>query len=154
MLGGVFVQVAVIGAGECEEETRLLAREVGQRIAEAGHVLISGGLGGVMEAASRGAREAGGLTVGVLPGERGSQNSYVDVAIATGMSHARNAIVVRSADAVIALPGSYGTLSEIALALKMGRRVVDLGGWNVDGMVKAGSAEEAVRMVEYKEEDV
>lgn len=148
------MQVAVIGAGECEEETRLLAREVGRRIAEAGHVLISGGLGGVMEAASQGAREAGGLTVGVLPGERGSQNSYVDVAIATGMSHARNAIVVRSADAAIALPGSYGTLSEIALALKMGRRVVDLGGWDVDGMVKAGSAEEAVRMVGYKEEYV
>ncbi|MEA2045166.1 MAG: TIGR00725 family protein [Euryarchaeota archaeon] len=148
------MQVAVIGAGECEEETRLLAREVGRRIAEAGHVLISGGLGGVMEAASQGAREAGGLTVGVLPGVRGSQNSYVDVAIATGMSHARNAIVVRSADAAIALPGSYGTLSEIALALKMGRRVVDLGGWDVDGMVKAGSAEEAVRMVGYKEEYV
>jgi len=140
------VQVAVIGAGECKEDASELAREVGRKVAEHGHVLITGGLGGVMEAASSGAKEAGGLVIGVLPGEKEAANPYVDVAIATGMNHARNAIIVRSADAVIAMPGRYGTLSEIALALKMGRRVINLSEWDVEGTVRAKSAEEAVRL--------
>jgi len=144
--------VAVVGAGENEETRCNLAREVGRKIAEHGHVLITGGLGGVMEAASEGAREAGGVTVGILPGEKETANRYVSVSIGTGMGHGRNAVIVRSADAVIALPGLYGTLSEIALALKMDKKVIDLGDWNVDGMLKAESPEEAILLAEGKAE--
>ena len=144
------MQVAVVGAGEYEETRCNLAREVGRKIAEHGHVLITGGLGGVMEAASEGAREAGGVTVGILPGEKETANRYVSVSIGTGMGHGRNAVIVRSADAVIALPGLYGTLSEIALALKMDKLVIDLGDWNVDGMLKAESPEEAMQLAEGK----
>jgi uncharacterized protein (TIGR00725 family) len=137
--------VAVVGAGEYEENRCNLAREMGH-----GHVLITGGLGGVMEAASEGAKEAGGVTVGILPGEKETANPFVTVAIGTGMGHGRNAIIVRSADVVIALPGLYGTLSEIALALKMDKMVIDLGDWNVDGMLKAESPEEAMLIAEGK----
>jgi uncharacterized protein (TIGR00725 family) len=144
------VQVAVVGAGEYEENRCNLAREMGRKIAERGHVLITGGLGGVMESASEGAKEAGGVTVGILPGEKETANSYVTVAIGTGMGHGRNAIIVRSADVVIALPGIYGTLSEIALALKMDKMVIDLGDWNIDGMLKAESPEEAILLAEGK----
>ncbi|MDD2638688.1 MAG: TIGR00725 family protein [Methanothrix sp.] len=146
------MQVAVVGAGEYEETRCNLAREVGRKIAEHGHVLITGGLGGVMEAASEGAREAGGVTVGILPGEKETANRYVSVSIGTGMGHGRNAVIVRSSDAVSALPGLYGTLSEIALALKMDKKVIDLGDWNVDGMLKAESPEEAILLAEGKAE--
>lgn len=144
---GQRVQVAVIGAGECDEEVRKIAHQVGRGIAKLGHTLICGGLGGVMEAASCGTKEAGGVTVGIVPGSRDDANSCVDIEIATGMSHARNAIIVRSADAVIALPGSYGTLSEIALALKMGRRVINLGEWDVPGALKVDSPKEALDLL-------
>jgi len=146
------VQVAVVGAGEFEEKRCDLAREMGRKIAEHGHVLITGGLGGVMEAATEGAKKAGGVTIGILPGEKETANRYVMVAIGTGMGHGRNAIIVRSADVVIALPGLYGTLSEIALALKMDKMVIDLGDWNVDGMIKAESPEEAMQLAERKAE--
>jgi uncharacterized protein (TIGR00725 family) len=146
------VQVAVVGAGEYEEKRCDLAREMGRKIAEHGHVLITGGLGGVMEAATEGAKKAGGITVGILPGEKETANSFVMVAIGTGMGHGRNAVVVRSADVVIALPGLYGTLSEIALALKMDKLVIDLGDWNVEGMLKAESPEEAMQLAEGKAE--
>ncbi len=142
------MQIAVIGTGLSEAHVSNLAKEVGRRVAERGHVLITGGLGGVMEAASQGAKEAGGIVVGILPGEKDSANPYVDVAVATGMGHARNAVVVRSSDVVIALPGSYGTLSEIALALKMDRPVVDMSGWNVDGTIEAKDPEEAMTLAE------
>jgi uncharacterized protein (TIGR00725 family) len=144
------VQVAVVGAGDYEENRCVLARELGRKIAERGHVLITGGLGGVMEAASEGSKEAGGITVGILPGEKEAANPYVTVAIGTGMGHGRNAIIVRSADVVIALPGIYGTLSEIALALKMDKMVIDLGDWNIEGMLKAESPEEAMLLAEGK----
>ncbi len=144
------MQVAVVGAGEYEENRCTLAREMGRKIAEHGHVLITGGLGRVMEAASEGAREAGGVTVGILPGEKETANPFVTVAIGTGMGHGRNAIIVRSADVVIALPGIYGTLSEIALALKMDKKVIDLGDWNIEGMLKAESPEEAMLIAEGK----
>lgn len=144
------MQVAVVGAGEYEENRCNLAREMGRKIAENGHVLITGGLGGVMEASSQGAKEAGGVTVGILPGEKETANPFVTVAIGTGVGHGRNAIIVRSADVVIALPGIYGTLSEIALALKMDKKVIDLGDWNIDGMLKAESPEEAMQLAEGK----
>jgi uncharacterized protein (TIGR00725 family) len=111
-------------------------------------VLVTGGLGGVMEAACRGARDAGGTTIGILPGaDRSAANPYVDVAIPTGLGEARNALVVRSADAVIAIGGAYGTLSEIAFALKAGKRVVGLGTWEIDGVEPADSPETAVETV-------
>src|SRR5256885_11222148 len=137
--------VAVVGPGEATPEQIATAEEVGRLLAERGAVLVCGGLGGVMEAACRGAKEGGGQTVGILPGgDRAAANPYVDVAIATGLGEARNALVVRAADVLIAVGGAYGTLSEIALALKTGKRVVGLRSWNIDGVEPAGSPEEAV----------
>jgi uncharacterized protein (TIGR00725 family) len=124
--------LAVVGSASCDAETAALAEEVGQEIAHHGAVLICGGRGGVMEAACRGARSAGGTTVGILPGtDRSQANRYVDIPIITGLGEARNVLVVRSADAVIAVSGGYGTLSEIALALKMGRPVVGIQTWEL-----------------------
>ena len=109
---------------------------------------MCGGLGGVMEAACRGAKDAGGTTVGILPGtDRAAANPFVDVAVATGLGEARNALVVRAADAVIAIGGGYGTLSEIALALKAGKRVVGLETWDVEGVEVADSPAAAVEAV-------
>jgi uncharacterized protein (TIGR00725 family) len=142
------MQIAVIGGGECSLEVSKMAEMLGILIAERGHILICGGRTGVMEAASRGVKEAGGLTVGILPGDLGDGNPFLDVIIATGMAHARNAIIVRSCDAVIALPGGYGTLSEIALALKLGRRVISFQSWDVPGTIHANTAEEAVEKAE------
>jgi hypothetical protein len=108
------------------------AERVGAAIAAAGAVLVCGGLGGVMEAASRGAARAGGVVVGVLPGaDRADANRWVTIPIVTGMGEARNVLVVRSSEAVIAIGGMYGTLSEIALALKLGRPVIGLGTWRL-----------------------
>jgi uncharacterized protein (TIGR00725 family) len=136
----------VVGAGRASEEEARLAEAVGRGLASAGAVVVCGGLGGVMEAACRGARGAGGTTVGILPGsDRGAANEYVDVAIATGLGEARNALVVRAADALVAVGGEYGTLSEIALALKTGTPVVGLGSWEIDGLVRVATAEEAVQ---------
>src|SRR5229473_686544 len=113
--------IAVVGAGACEPEVARVAEEVGRLLGRAGAVLVCGGLGGVMEAACRGAREAGAITVGILPGERRSAaNPWVTVALPTGLGELRNGLVVRAADALIAIGGAYGTLSEIALALKSG----------------------------------
>jgi uncharacterized protein (TIGR00725 family) len=146
------LRIAVIGPAEAPASTLALAEELGAEIARRGAILVCGGLGGVMEAAARGAKQAGGLTVGILPGtEAGQANPFIDVPIVTGMGEARNAIVVRCADAVIAMAGSYGTLSEIALALKMGVPVVGLGTWQLrapDGtappIMTAQSAADAV----------
>jgi uncharacterized protein (TIGR00725 family) len=111
-------------------------------------VLVCGGLGGVMEAACRGAKDGGGTTVGILPGtDRGEANEFVDVAIPTGLGEARNALVVRAADALIAVGGGYGTLSEIALALKAGKRVVGLGSWGIEGVERVDTPEAAVEAV-------
>ena len=137
--------VAVIGPGDASPEQRAAAEEVGRELAKRGALLVSGGLGGAMEAACRGAREAGGTTVALLPGfDRAAANEFVDVALATGLGEARNALVVRAADALIAVGGGYGTLSEIALALKAGKRVVGLDSWEIEGVEPAGSAEQAV----------
>ena len=141
--------IAVIGAAECDEATSDKAREVGRLLAEAGCVIVTGGLGGVMEAASRGAREAGGLVVGILPTDSASHaNPHVDVPIVTAMGDARNAIIANTAEAFIAVAGSYGTLSEIAFALKRRKTVVTLGSWDVDKRIrKASSPKEAVEFV-------
>jgi uncharacterized protein (TIGR00725 family) len=141
--------VAVVGAGEASADEIAAAEEVGRLLAERGAVLVCGGLGGVMEAACRGAKEGGGSTVGVLPGrDRAAANRYVDVAIATGLGEARNALVVRAADVLIAVGGGYGTLSEIALALKGGTPVVGIGSWELAGrpLKEARDAREAVEL--------
>jgi uncharacterized protein (TIGR00725 family) len=144
--------VAVIGASNATEWELAAAEDVGRRLADAGCVLVCGGLGGVMDAAARGCEAGGGVSIGILPGhERESASTHLTMAIATGFGEARNAIVARSADAVIAVGGEFGTLSEIALALKMGTPVIGLGTWALgrddldrDPIVRAETPEEAV----------
>lgn len=138
--------VAVVGSGTATGELYELAREVGRLVAERGGVVVCGGLSGVMEAAARGATEAGGTAIGILPDEdRGRANAYLSYSVATGAGQARNLAVVCSGDAVIAVGGEYGTLSEMGLALKVGRPVVALRSWDLGGHVAvAASPEEAV----------
>ena len=126
------LQIAVVGGGEPTEEDAGKAEEIGRALANKGAVVISGGLGGVMAAACRGAKSAGGLTVGLLPGRHPRDaNPWIDIAIPTGLGESRNALVVTAADAVIAVGGEYGTLSEIALALRAGKPVVGVGTWSL-----------------------
>jgi uncharacterized protein (TIGR00725 family) len=137
--------VAVVGPGDAGAGAVDVAERVGRELGRRGAVLVCGGLGGVMEAACRGAKEAGGTTLGILPGSRRADaNPHVDVALATGLGEARNALVARAADALVAVAGGYGTLSEIALALKAGKPVVGLGTWAVEGVRPAAGPEEAV----------
>lgn len=127
------VAVAVIGAGHADVPTEAAAREVGSCVARAGALLVTGGLGGVMAAASQGAHDAGGVVLGLLPGSRRSDaNRWVTVAVPTGLGELRNWLVVRAADAVVAIGGEYGTLSELGIALKLGRPVVALGTWRLE----------------------
>ena len=138
--------VSVVGPGDADEEIYGLAREVGRLAARRGGIVVCGGLAGVMEAAARGATEAGGVAVGILPDEdRQKANPYLSYSIAAGIGQARNLAVVCSADAVVAVGGGYGTLSEIGLAKKVGRPVVALRGWDIgEHVVVASSPEEAV----------
>ena len=142
------VYVAVVGAGANVAPELLAAAEtVGVLLARHGAVVVTGGLGGVMEAACRGARMVGGTTLGLLPGEeRAAANRWVSVAVATGMGELRNGLVVRTSEAVIAIAGEYGTLSEIALALKLGRRVIGLGTWEINGVQRASDPAAAVEL--------
>lgn len=141
--------IGVIGASHCSPEIYELARHVGVAIAKANAVLVCGGLGGVMEAACRGAKESGGLTIGILPGaDKNEANAYVDIPIVTGMRDARNVIIARSADGLIAVSGEYGTLSEIAFAKKFGKPVVSLKSWSFDSTIpQADNAEQAVALL-------
>jgi uncharacterized protein (TIGR00725 family) len=146
--------IAVIGASVCDKETGQTAYEVGKEIANSGHVLICGGLTGVMELAAKGASETGGLTIGILPGvSKKEANPYIKIPIATGLGEARNAVIVRTADVLIAVGGEFGTLSEIALGLKMGKKVIGIGTWclfkdETESLViqKADSAKQAVSL--------
>lgn len=141
--------IAVIGQNECGAELTALAEEVGTEIARRRHTLVCGGMGGVMEAACRGAKSQGGTTIGILPGKDARDgNSYVDIPILTAMSHARNAILVRTAQAVIAVGGRYGTLSEIGLALAIDRPVFGLKTWEIDGVQRVRTAREALDRIE------
>jgi uncharacterized protein (TIGR00725 family) len=136
------VQIAVVGASEPTAAEEAAAEAVGAAIAASGAVTICGGLGGVMAAACRGAKSAGGTTVGFLPGDDSAEgNRWLDVVLPTGLGEARNALVVRAAASVIAVGGGYGTLSEIALALRSGTPVIGLGTWSMtkpDGVPDAG----------------
>ncbi len=139
----VYRIASVIGGSSPDEYALGLAFEVGGIVASKGYVLLCGGLGGVMEAACKGAKAKGGLTIGILPQkEKGFANPYVDIAIPTGIGYARNAIVAYSGDVVIALPGSYGTLSEIGFALSEARRVIGIKTWDIPGIEKIDSPSE------------
>lgn len=145
------LHVAVIGAGHADDEDCDRAARVGRALAEAGAVVVCGGLGGVMAAACRGARDGGGTSVGILPGaDRDDANEYVDMALATGLGEGRNLLVVRNADAVVAVGGEFGTLSEMALALQAGIPVIGLDTWELSkagrptrGVLQAQSPEDA-----------
>src|SRR3954470_9237398 len=139
--------IAIVGPGSAEAPELEAAEEAGAAVAEAGAGAVCGGLGGVMEAACRGARSRGGLTLGLLPGlDREEANGWVVVAVPTGLGEARNALIVRAADAVVAIGGGWGTLSEIALAMKTGVPVVGVGTWELEhsAIVRESGAREAV----------
>ena len=141
------ISIAVVGASQPSDEARERARAVGAAVAAAGATLVTGGLGGIMEAACRGARERGGLTIGILPGTSSQDaNAYVDCAVPTGLGEFRNYLVVAAADAVIALEGRFGTLSEIAMALTLGKVVVGVGTWDIEGVRAVKDPEQAVRV--------
>lgn len=145
------IYIGVVGSASCDGETAEVAEKVGRLLARNGAVVVCGGYGGVMEAASRGAASEGGIVIGILSGDdRRDANPYLSASLVTGMRQARNAIIVRSSHAVIAISGGYGTLSEIGLALKMNRPVVGLNTWKIDQgdgrehIIAVNSAEEAV----------
>jgi uncharacterized protein (TIGR00725 family) len=148
----VILYVGVCGPGIAEPQESAWAEEIGRRLAEAGAVVVCGGISGVMDDVARGAAAAGGTVVGILPGpNRAGASPHLTVSIPTGMGETRNALIARAADAVIAVAGEWGTLSEIALALKMGRPVVGLHTWELgkdgrpaEGIVHVATPEEAV----------
>ncbi len=146
--------IGVLGSGVGRPDLAGLAEEVGREVARKGAVLVCGGLGGVMTDAARGAKEIGGVTIGILPGAKTSDaNEFIDFPIATDMGQARNSIIVHTADVLIAIGGGYGTLSEIALALKSGKGVVALQPqYQVPGVISAqtpaGAVDEALTLVE------
>ena len=145
--------IGVIGGGSCSQDVAKVAEVVGEELARRGAVLICGGLGGVMEAASKGARKAGGQTIGILPGNNAADaNSHITIPIVTGMGEMRNVIIVKSARALIAIEGEYGTLSEIGHALKNNVPVIGINTWElnkqgkvVDGIIIADGARDAVK---------
>jgi len=140
------MKIGVIGASRCNKKIARIAYEVGKEIARRKAILICGGLGGIMEEAARGAKENKGLTIGILPGFSSSDaNPYIDIPVVTGMDHGRNIIVVRSCDAVIAIGGREGTLSEIAFALKLRIPLIGIETWGIKGVIKAKDAKDAVR---------
>ncbi len=143
------ITVSVIGGHDASSEVEQLAQNVGKIIAKMGCVLVSGGLEGTMKAASKGAKEENGLTIGLLPGtDKQDANEYIDIALPTSIGFARNVMVACSADIVVALPGSHGTRSEISYALVYKRPVIDLGNWNIDGMITIAGVEELESTIE------
>jgi uncharacterized protein (TIGR00725 family) len=146
------MRVSVIGGSSVDDETYESARELGRLLAEGGHEVVCGGLGGVMEGVCRGAREAGGHTIGILPGgERAAANPYVETPIATGLGNARNSLVVLNGDAVVAVDGATGTLSELGLALDYGRPVAGLDTLRVDGVAGIEHVDSPAEAVEHVE---
>lgn len=153
--------VAIIGAAICSRAQMEIAEAVGRMLAERGAILVCGGRGGVMEAACRGAQQVGGITIGILPGtDSRDGNPHLSIAIPTGLGHARNALIVQAGKAVIAIGGGYGTLSEISIALKAGRRVIGMDTWHAtssDGeamsITPANTPQEAVVLALAPEEE-
>lgn len=141
--------VSVVGAGQCGQDVGHMAESLGRLLAEAGCRIVCGGLGGVMLHACKGAKSAGGATIGILPGvDRSEANEFVDIPVVTGLGQVRNYLVVSNGDVVIAVEGGNGTLSEISLALKAGKRVVAIGKWSkIPGVIPADGPEQAVELV-------
>ena len=142
------ITISVIGGHDCNSKVEQLAHSIGNFIAKMDCILVCGGLKGTMEASSRGAKEAGGLTIGILPGkDKKDANPFIDIALPTSIGYSRNVIVACSADIVVALPGSYGTMCEITYALIYGRPVIDLGKWKIKGMIPAKNIKEAEKKI-------
>lgn len=141
------LRIGLIGGSSPDRSSLQTASKVGQLIAKQNAILVCGGLGGVMEAAARGAKQSGGLTIGILPGNfPGDANPYIDIAVATGLGYSRNSLVALNADVLIAINGRYGTLTEIAYGCIYGKKIIGLSTWNIDGIIQAGSPEEAVEL--------
>ena len=145
------MNIAVVGGHKCSKEIYKIAEEVGNLIAKQGWVLVCGGGPGVMEAACKGAKKQGGVTVGILPSSDGREaNKYLDVKIPTGLGYARNILVVRAADAIIAIDGEYGTLSEIAFAFNEEKPIVGIDTWEVTGIKQVKNSQEAINYIKGK----
>ena len=143
------MRVAIIGAGSCDAPTRKTAYDVGLLLAKNGYDIVCGGLGGVMEAACEGCKAGNGHTLGILPRlDIAEANPFVETPVATGLGNMRNAVVIANGVAAIAIDGEWGTLSEIALALKSGKKVISIGRWSkLEGVIPVSSAKEAVKLV-------
>ncbi|MFA5156505.1 MAG: TIGR00725 family protein [Candidatus Omnitrophota bacterium] len=143
--------IGVIGGRQCNKEVEQTAIKLGKKLAKVADLLVCGGLSGVMEAVSKGFKAAGGTTIGILPGYHKTEaNSFVDIVIPTGMGLARNVLVVKAADVVVALPGEAGTLSEIAYCLQFGVPVVSFNSWDIPGVIKAKTIEQTIKEVRKK----
>ncbi len=141
------IRIGVIGASSPDDRAILMAFRVGQAIGEAGAILVCGGLGGVMEAAASGAKKSGGLTIGILPGQKvDDANPSIDLPVVTSLGYSRNSLVAMNSDVLIAVAGEYGTLSEIAYGNIYGKKVIGLDTWDIKGVIKAKTPEEAVQM--------
>lgn len=142
------LRIGVIGGAKPDTESRQTAFKLGQLIAEKKAILVCGGLSGVMEAAARGAKQSGGLTVGILPGiSPKDANPYIDIAIATGLGYSRNSLVALNSDVLIAVDGQYGTLTEIAYGCIYRKKIIGIGTWDIESVIKADTAEEAIDLV-------
>ena len=140
--------VSVIGGRHCSAEVEQIAKELGKKLAKVVNILVCGGLSGTMKAICQGFKAGNGLTKGILPGyDKNDANTFVDIVIPTGLGLARNVLVVKSADVVIALPGEAGTLSEVAYCLQFGIPVISLNSWDIKGVIKVDTVEEAVDKV-------
>ena len=145
------MNIAVIGGSTCSDNIYNIAKELGRLIAKEGWTLICGGLSGVMEAACQGAKEAGGVTVGILPGNSCKDaNKHVDVKIPTALGYARNILVVRAASAVVAIDGKYGTLSEIAFSLNEEKCICAIESWDIEGVDKVSDPAEAINYIKER----
>jgi len=140
--------VSVIGGHSCADEVEQIAQELGKKLAKVADILVSGGLSGTMKAVCSGFKAGGGVTIGIIPSyNKKDANEFVDIVIPTGLGLARNVLVVQAGDIVVALPGEYGTLSEIAYCLQFGKPVISLGSWDMPGVIKVKTVDEAVDKV-------
>ena len=140
--------IGVIGGHTCSNEVEQIAQNLAKNLAKVVDFIVCGGLGGTMKAVCKGFKESGGITIGIITSyDKNDANEYVDIVIPTGLGLARNVLVVQSADAVIALPGSYGTLSEIAYCLQFKKPVISLTSWDIKGVIKVNTVDEAIKEV-------
>ena len=142
------ITISVIGGSACSEEVEHIAHKIGKIVAKVGAILVCGGLEGIMKAVCKGAKSENGLTIGIIPSyDKKDANEYCDIVIPTGLNDARNVLVVQSGDIIVALPGEYGTLSEIAFALRFKKPVVSLGSWDIPGVMQVKTIEEAEKKI-------